>query len=438
MLDVVVTVTGIASMWNVKMRRFFNITNCASLMVLLTNGTIVSMADNRFLVPFLERKPFIAHHPNFLWSIQPFFMSADSAYDEHSDDKGLFDFGFQDYLLRYLDDALLTSKRTSTSLVKSDWRSVLTSGPYLMGGCLHGLGVAFNAFWPFCEHWGLGARTALMQIDTALETTIDYPMFESVIQGPGDVRERELTLLQEKIHQALGLVPPVWSSFSASDTEIYAKLYTVRDYEYKCQYVDAGIALGAVLPTAQSRDINNPASIPCGGDGLWGLFLETTIDATLKENWWLSLLLRFQQRFARTAIHRMPVGKEPVNYGALVGPARVNPGFTFIFSPYLMFENIRGGLGLRLGYTLVRHFCDSWTDCRPDRLIPANVEALNRESIWGIGHVHCGMFYDLCHGRRNHALMPIISLTVDIPVDWFVSERSMKTYGVSLAVESYF
>ncbi|HBL98528.1 TPA: hypothetical protein DDZ86_02700 [Candidatus Dependentiae bacterium] len=391
---------------------------------------------NRFLVPFLERKPFIAHHPNFLWSIQPFILTADSAYDEHGNDKGLFDFNYQNYGLRQLDDALLASQRTTQSLIRSDWRASLSNGPYEMGGCLHGMGLAFNAFWPFCDHFGLGARTALMQIDTALELLPDMHMFENISQGPGD--ERELILIRERIHQAMGLVPPVYSSFSASDTEIYGKLYTVRDYEYKCQYIDAGIALGAVLPTAQRRDINNPASIPCGENGLWGLFVEGNVDATLKENWWLSVLLRFQQCLPQTALHRMPVDKEPANYGALIGPARVKPGFTLVFSPYLMFENIRAGLGLRLGYTLVRHFRDCWTDCRKDRTIPANLETLNNDSVWGIGHVHCGMFYDLAHGRRKHALMPIISLTVDIPVDWFVSERAMKTYGVSLAVESYF
>jgi len=75
---------------------------------------------------------------------------------------------------------------------------------------------------------------------------------------------------------------------------------------------------------------------------------------------------------------------------------------------------------------------------RQDKKVSAQLGEVCNGSGWGSERVSCGVFYDLSKGRRHHALMPVISLTVDIPVSWFATERSMRTFGVSLAVESYF
>ena len=80
-------------------------------------------------------------------------------------------------------------------------------------------------------------------------------------------------------------------------------------------------------------------------------------------------MLRLSKRFARTQPdERMPVlhpvnqipnnptrvtipESEPQIFGVVTGPARVNPGFTEIFSAYGQWEGIRDGLGVRLQYS---------------------------------------------------------------------------------------
>jgi len=410
------------------------------LLVLFFSTTLQGLVENRYLVPFLDRKPSIIDRssacPSFIWSLQPFILTADQAYDALGEERGMFEYERPNYGIRYLDDALVLSGRTSAPLMRSDWRAVISEGPYHREGCLQGKGLALDLFVPYLTHCGFGARTAFIQLDTALELVRDVERFEGIIQGPGD--ERELQILQEQIHQKLGEPSACWSGFSPSDTEIYAKFFSIEDYSYKCRCIDAGLALGVVVPTSYRRDIDNPASIPCGGEGRWGMFAEANFDAILKQNLWFDFLVRVEKYFPKTAIDRMPVDKEPQRYGALVGPVRVNPGWTMVLSPYLMFEGLRAGLGARLGYTLVKHWCDSWSDCRQDKKVSAQLGEVCNGSGWGSERVSCGVFYDLSKGRRHHALMPVISLTVDIPVSWFAAERSMRTFGVSLAVESYF
>lgn len=424
-----------------KSRRSYMYVRFAAFVFLsVVSTSFPSFVDNRFLVPLLDRKPSIIDHssvcPSCIWSIQPFVLAADQAYDALGEERGLFEYESPTYGIRFLDDALVLSGRTQAPLMRSDWRAVISEGPYHQEGLLQGKGLALDLFVPYWAHCGIGARTAFLQIDTASELVRNVERFEGIIQGPGD--ERELQLLQQQIHQKLGMASNCWSGFSMSDTDVYAKFFSIEDYSYKCRCIDAGLTVGAVIPTAYHHEIDNPASIACGDEGRWGLFGEATLDVILKQNFWFNFLCRVQKRFSKTSIERMPVDKEPQRYGALVGPVKVSPGWTFVLSPYLMFEGLRAGLGARLGYTMVKHWCDSWVDCRVDKKVNVQLGSVKSGSGWGSERVSCGVFYDLSKGRRHHALMPIVSLTVDIPVSWFATERSLRTFGVSLAVESYF
>lgn len=394
------------------------------------------MEDNRYLGPIVEYQPFLVNRAACMFSIAPFYLTADRCFNTYGDEQSLFDFGEQAYGLRALDKALVAAGVTDQSLLRSDWQIALTTGPYTRGGKLQGEGVSLNVFYPFANHWAFGVRGAFMGITTVMELRRDTALFEGVVMGPGD--DNELIQTQERILNALGMTSALWHEHTLTDTELYFQLFSMEDYAYRCRHLDASLALGVVAPTAVKKQWDNPASIPCGGNGHWGIYLEGCLDATLKQDFRGSLLFRIQKRLAKTEHRRIPVGKEPDDFGALMGPVRVDPGWTFVAEPYLIFEHLREGLGAWVGYTLVSHMADSYQDERCDTSVPAQFALMLNDSSWGTERMHVGIFYNLEDGRSHHAVEPLVYLTADIPVDWIVSRRSFKTYGISLGIESYF
>lgn len=411
------------------------------LFVFLGLGAVSEVAwgmflDNRFLVPSLDRRFFLRPREETALEIQPFFLSADRSFDQYGHDAGLFEYGETRYGLRYLDNALVSAGTIPKSLVRSDWQSRFTNGPYGMEGIFDAHGVGFAFFAPVSEHCGFGIRTGLLKMNSGIHMVRDSEGFENIIAGAGD--EYDLQELQQNVHEKLGIKSLISSEYSATDTECYLKLFSVHDYAYLCRLVDASLSLGFIAPTAKKRNIFNPASIPAGGDGHWGLFIEGDLDAVLKQDLRAGLILRAQQRLNNTRCERMPVGAEPPLFGALIGEATVKPGLTFVISPYFMFEHLRNGFGLALGYTLVKHLRDGWIDCRKNQDVVANLEPLCRDSSWTSERIYCGIFYDMDWASRDYRFTPIVSLNVDIPVAWVDGKKSAETYGVSVGIEMHF
>ena len=63
-------------------------------------------------------------------------------------------------------------------------------------------------------------------------------------------------------------------------------------------------------------------------------------------------------------IRRMPFGAEPSQYGPIMGPLKVDPGWTFVFNPYALLKDCVKGFGLKAQYTLVAHLKDNFGDKR--------------------------------------------------------------------------
>ncbi len=91
---------------------------------------------------------------------------------------------------------------------------------------------------------------------------------------------------------------------------------------------------------------------------LWGF--ESELE--LKEDLTFGLMFRAIKRFKKTENFRMPLRRgdklvptEPEEYGVLVGPVKVDPGWTFVFNPSVETAHLRQGFGLKAMYTLVSH-----------------------------------------------------------------------------------
>ena len=193
-----------------------------------------------------------------------------------------------------------------------------------------------------------------------------------------------------------------------------------------------------MFPTGERRNINNPASVPFGGDGYYGIYGALEAEFELKEDWKVGWLLQLSKRFKRTLAQRMPVGQEPYIYGPIVGPASINPGFTFIMSPYVSFENLREGLGARVQYTLELHTKDCWQDKRVNPTIPVNLDNVIRLSTWGADYITLTVFYDFGKVKVIRGLEPIVSFAWDWPVSFLESKGNCKTNKIALGIECNF
>jgi len=215
----------------------------------------------------------------------------------------------------------------------------------------------------------------------------------------------------------------------------------VWDYAWKCRTIKAGLTLGGLMPSGKNRNINSPASVPFGGNGHWGFYLAGDAEFELKEDMKFGLTLRVNKRFRRTLNQRLSVAEEHTLYGALVAPVSVNPGATVIFSPYIALENVREGLGMRLGIHLRHHGEDGFRDLRPaeqrhDLLVHTCL--LQKPSHWKSDYASVNIFYDFGKMAVERGYKPIVTFTWDIPFLTFISSNIVKTHRISLGVEVNF
>lgn len=236
------------------------------------------------------------------------------------------------------------------------------------------------------------------------------------------------------------------------DFDFYARWHHAWDYCLKMRRMEVGLRFGALLPAASERNVNSPASIPVGGDGFYGIYGALDAEFELKEDWKVGLYARVSKRFTARKPLRITLLKElnpSALYGVGTGIADITPGICGAFYPYVMFENIRDGLGASLQYTLIGHarntFASDITFCTsvPSGVTPAVQSLVNNNpsqlmSSWIMEDISVNVFYDFGKMKSERAFQPILSLQFDIPVDFIAARRVAKTYKIALGVEFIF
>jgi hypothetical protein len=330
-----------------------------------------------------------------------------------------------------LDNALQKAGITSQSTFRSDLIGANSALQWTMDGVIRAQGLGFTFYQPFTRHFSWGFNFFMAHLNSVLNLQPFKNDFLNFTPGDfTDVYDENNT-----IQDILNLRAREYSTVGISDIEAYFRVGVVDDYKYKLRHIDAGFNLGILIPTAQSVDYFNPASIPLGGNGHWGIFASIDGQFELKENLGVGLLLRLNKRFKRTTNRRMVLLTEPNNYGVLYGASKVDPGLTLIFSPYGQLLRLRSGFGLQAQYTLVYHTKDHWQDLRCE-FPRANLELMNKRSKWASEYVNVAALYDFAKDSKERSFKPIITFAVDIPVQFLITKRVAKTFGISLTVES--
>ncbi len=304
--------------------------------------------------------------------------------------------------------------------------------PYRVEGVLQAQGLSFAYEQATFDWLKLGMNWFFMNVSSRQEFFLDTArLFPGA--SPIELDEARRTMFQE-----LGFSQANAQQFGLSDLDVYARFGYQWCYALKFRRIDAGARLGMLVPTGVTTKLNSPASVPFGGNGFWGIYGQLDGEFELKEDLTAGFYTRVSKRFAQTKIQRLPIEGEPQIFGATCGPVNINPGLTFVFSPYVCLENLRAGMGARLLYTLTKHWADCWKNASNPQGIPVKLGEVNALNEWKTDYVTLNVFYDFGKVKECRGLNPVIFFAWDIPSLLFASERAATTHRISLGVELNF
>jgi len=383
--------------------------------------------DNQF-IPLLRRTRIDVGGCPSLFAIDLFADTASSAYGPNEEQVGLpsiFGIFNQGELGRAMAAAGCPDP------MRTDWQDFKVL--WDVNGKLQTQGIFFTLHKTITDWVSFGASWMFMRANSRHEFNIGKHDLEL---GRADILQLDEN--RREMFQVLGLQENQSAQVGFGDVDAYLRVGHMWDYTLKFKRIDAGGTLGMLIPSGLRHEANKPTSIPFGGDGHWGIYGALDGLFELRDDMKAGLYLRFSKRFPNTRNRRMPAGCEPIIFGALCGPVRVNPGFTFVFNPYFVLENLRDGLGLGIYYNLTAHQKDSWCDARKNPCVPAQLNGAVGFTDWRSEYITLNAFYDFGKVCAVREFDPILTFNWDVPVRFLVAQNVFKTYRLSLGVQFAF
>ena len=382
--------------------------------------------DNRF-IPLLQRPRLTVDGTRSSFWVQGFATTANKSFNEMQQDIPLAQ------IFGKFDQVELARGIVSLGCpnpLPSEFQ-ILDKLSWEVSGKRQAQGFAITWDQYIAEWISTGVSLFFMRVQSRHLFKLDAVNIEpSISLKPGDA-----VLLDDSRRSMLeqvGICEGSTEQFGISDIDWYFRVGSMWEYAYRFRRIDAGARFGLLIPTGVTREINRPASIPFGGNGHWGIYGEIDAMFELKEDWKAGLLLRLNNRFSKRDTQRMPGAKEPEIFGAVVGPARVDPGVTAIFVPYFLLENLRAGLSLGVNYNLAWHQKDSWRNLSS---CTAKLEEVERLSHWSSEYFTINVFYDFGKVKVKREFNPIVTFQWDVPSSLFISSRVNRAHRISIGFD---
>jgi hypothetical protein len=300
----------------------------------------------------------------------------------------------------------------------------------------HGFMAAYRQ--EICNYWSVGVSWMFMRLYAHHIFT-----FKSSSVPLDENDKVQLDEIRRSMNLQIGLPCNAITQAGFGDVDMYLRLGNVWHYPFifktiGFRRIEAGVRVGALIPSGVLQDLVSPASVPFGGNGHWGCYGAGDLELELKEDFKIGVFGWLGKRFTRTCIRRVPADKEQPLYGVLRIPVRINPGITVMISPYVQFENLREGFGMRLRYTLTHHEGDTWDKVGAQEEVPKDLKQMCKLSRWSSDYLSVTAFYDFGKMKLNNEFSPLVSLSWDIPLSFVWGEGFSKTHRVSLGIEYKF
>lgn len=316
----------------------------------------------------------------------------------------------------------------------SEFQGILSRIPWEVSGKRQAQGLAFAWHQSIINWLSTGFSWLFMRV----ESRHDFKLNTKGIEPNINLTSGDVLLLDENRRDMFSQVcirEGNTAQLGFGDIDWYLRFGNMWEYMYRFRRIDAGVRLGALIPTGVTREPDRPASIPFGGNGHWGVYAAVDALFELKEDWKAGLLLRVNKRFEKTKCMRVPVEKEPSIFGSTVASICVDPGVTAIFSPYVLFENLRAGLALGLNFTLTWHNKDGYRDARADKTVPLNLKEVHDFSEWSSEYFTVNVLYDFGKMKVHRDFNPVVTFRWDIPSTLFTASRVDKAQRVSIGID---
>lgn len=316
--------------------------------------------------------------------------------------------------------------------IPTDWRW-LSDMNAAMTSSLDGQGILIAGFVPIKSFFGIGASTLVMHLDSVVRVLPAADTTKKLyLTIPGNMAL--FTQMMHSFYQELNISSVISQETGAGDSVVYAALYGIKEYEYKMKKIDGCVLLGCIVPTGVKYNPYNLASVPFGGNGLWGLFLAPTVEFELKDDLKFGLQARVTKRLSRSIKSRIPVNNEQPLFSPYVGSVYEKSGTSFTGTAYLALEEVRGGFGVQLQYTITYHEQDSFSAKAingPLTKITPDFSNMECHSSFLSEYLTLRVFYDVAHDR-DWKHRPLITACWDIPRNYIGGKAFAKTNRVSL------
>lgn len=399
-----------------------------------------TMFLSRYIVPELNPIPFLTYRRLYQSiGFQPFIIGGNNAHIKSCFGRGNGYLGTYEtggiLSLRALNDAINIVNPESTNVYPSEWIAAGLYSPMRLYGQISGSGLAWNFSYELIENlligWtsGFCLMSGILNLEPQKENDV-YVLRESLTYSIYQCYKKECDSL--KLNNTYSHIT------SFADQDIYLRLEHATDFCLRMRRIKFAGQIGCVLPTSPSYEIYNPSTFVIGLNGHYAYYAGLQLDLLMKEDLTFGLIGKGIIQTSKNQTIRVPVSNEPVAYGAYVNSFSVSPGPTVMFSTYLSLEGLRRGLGLKLAYTVFDHFTDSFclnNEINSSSIDDNKLDLIKKYSSWAQEHFTVAAFYDFMREKEFHDMEPFLGLSVQIPVDFFFSKQSVRSYSLSFILE---
>jgi hypothetical protein len=220
-----------------------------------------------------------------------------------------------------------------------------------------------------------------------------------------------------------------------ADQDFYIKFEICRNFLLQMRQIKWTFKLGTIIPTAHTTDIFNPADIPGGTNGFFGLYSDAHLDFLLKEDINFGIAGKLVFLASDTKPIRTRRWFESTRYGSFTGNVDTEPGIIYGFSPYLSIEGLRKGLGCKISYSTYGQKESKYGFSNQSNIIQQIQMNIEKMSAWN--QEHCGIiiFYDFSREKTYFDYEPFLAFEAQIPVDFFFAENSARTLAISFSFQ---
>lgn len=302
--------------------------------------------------------------------------------------------------------------------------------PFIMDGSLRMQGFAFGMEQSITPEFAVGGFLVCQRLHAHIDFTLGDIKFILT-----DDMKVEISYERRMLFNQMGMGPDSSTLFGLGDIDLYCVFENEWDRLFKFRTVKAALKMGLIFPTALSWDSSLPATIFTDNNRHWGFYGSGQLTCVLKEDFTVDLGLHVYKKIPNTVFGRMPVLQEPLLFGAVTGPLRINPGLTILCCPTVLLEHLRNGFGVGVSYSLLYHQQDHFIDKRLEQKVPTTFEMTQKLSSWAADYVSLQAFYDFAGQADLSVLHPTIKLKWDLPTNIFVAKKVAKTHVISLTID---